>query len=31
MSELIIQTKNLVKKFGKFTAVNGLSLEVPTR
>ena len=29
MSELIIQTKNLVKKFGKFTAVNGLSLEVP--
>lgn len=29
MSDLIIQTKNLVKKFGKFTAVDGLSLEVP--
>jgi ABC-2 type transport system ATP-binding protein len=30
MSELIIETKALVKKFGKFTAVNGLSLQVPT-
>ncbi len=29
MTELIIQTTDLVKKFGKFTAVNGLSLEVP--
>ena len=29
MTDLIIQTKDLVKKFGKFTAVNGLSLEVP--
>jgi ABC-2 type transport system ATP-binding protein len=29
MSELIIETKDLVKKFGKFTAVNGLSLQVP--
>lgn len=29
MADLIIQTKNLVKKFGKFTAVSGLSLEVP--
>jgi ABC-2 type transport system ATP-binding protein len=26
---MIIQTKDLVKKFGKFTAVDGLSLEVP--
>ncbi len=30
MTELIIQTDALVKRFGKFTAVNGLSLEVPT-
>jgi len=29
MTDLIIQTKTLVKRFGKFTAVNGLSLEVP--
>ena len=29
MTDLIIQTNNLVKKFGKFTAVNELSLEVP--
>jgi len=29
MTELIIQTTDLVKRFGKFTAVNGLSLEVP--
>ncbi len=29
MVDLIIETRNLVKKFGKFTAVNGLSLEVP--
>lgn len=29
MADLIIETKDLVKKFGKFTAVNGLSLEVP--
>ncbi|MBW4439617.1 MAG: ABC transporter ATP-binding protein [Pleurocapsa minor GSE-CHR-MK-17-07R] len=29
MTDLIIQTKDLVKTFGKFTAVNGLSLEVP--
>lgn len=29
MSDLIIQTRDLVKKFGKFTAVNGLSLAVP--
>lgn len=29
MADLIIQTKDLVKKFGKFTAVDGLSLEVP--
>ncbi len=28
--DLIIETKDLVKSFGKFTAVNGLSLEVPT-
>ncbi|GAB4516503.1 MAG: ABC transporter ATP-binding protein [Anaerolineae bacterium] len=28
-SHLIIETKDLVKTFGKFTAVNGLSLEVP--
>jgi ABC-2 type transport system ATP-binding protein len=27
--DLIIETKDLVKSFGKFTAVNGLSLEVP--
>jgi len=27
--DLIIETTNLVKSFGKFTAVNGLSLEVP--
>ncbi len=27
---LIIETKDLVKRYGKFTAVNGLSLEVPT-
>ena len=26
---LIIETKNLVKRYGKFTAVNGLSIEVP--
>ena len=29
MAELIIETRDLVKKFGKFTAVDGLSLEVP--
>ncbi|MBE2184265.1 MAG: ABC transporter ATP-binding protein, partial [Anaerolineae bacterium] len=29
MTEPIIQTTDLVKQFGKFTAVNGLSLEVP--
>jgi ABC-2 type transport system ATP-binding protein len=29
MADLIIETKALVKKFGKFTAVNELSLEVP--
>ena len=29
MVDLIIETRDLVKKFGKFTAVNGLSLEVP--
>ena len=29
MADLIIETKDLVKRFGKFTAVNGLSLEVP--
>ncbi len=28
-TDLIIETKNLVKTFGKFTAVDGLSLEVP--
>lgn len=27
--DLIIETRDLVKAFGKFTAVNGLSLEVP--
>lgn len=30
VNELIIETKDLVKTFGKFTAVDGLSLEVPT-
>jgi ABC-2 type transport system ATP-binding protein len=29
MTDMIIQTHDLVKQFGKFTAVNGLSLEVP--
>lgn len=29
MTDLIIETRDLVKRFGKFTAVNGLSLEVP--
>ncbi|MFO7323540.1 MAG: ABC transporter ATP-binding protein [Chloroflexota bacterium] len=29
MTELIIETRDLVKKYGKFTAVNGLSLAVP--
>ncbi|MCC6801440.1 MAG: ABC transporter ATP-binding protein [Anaerolineae bacterium] len=29
MAELIIETRDLVKKFGKFTAVDGLSLAVP--
>jgi ABC-2 type transport system ATP-binding protein len=29
MSEYIIETVDLVKKFGKFTAVDGLSLHVP--
>ncbi|MBK8023574.1 MAG: ABC transporter ATP-binding protein [Chloroflexi bacterium] len=29
MTESIIETRNLVKRFGKFTAVNGLSLQVP--
>jgi ABC-2 type transport system ATP-binding protein len=28
--DLIIETQDLVKTFGKFTAVDGLSLEVPT-
>jgi ABC-2 type transport system ATP-binding protein len=28
--DLIIETRDLVKRFGKFTAVNGLSLEVPS-
>lgn len=28
--DLIIETKDLVKRFGRFTAVDGLSLEVPT-
>lgn len=28
--DLIIETKDLVKRFGRFTAVEGLSLEVPT-
>jgi len=27
---LIIETKELIKRYGKFSAVNGLSLEVPT-
>lgn len=27
---LIIETKDLVKRYGKFTAVNGLSVEVPS-
>ena len=26
---LIIETKDLIKRYGKFTAVNGLSVEVP--
>jgi ABC-2 type transport system ATP-binding protein len=30
MTDFIIQTRQLVKTFGKFTAVNGLSLEVPS-
>jgi ABC-2 type transport system ATP-binding protein len=30
MTDLMIETQDLVKRFGKFTAVNGLSLEVPT-
>jgi ABC-2 type transport system ATP-binding protein len=30
MTGLMIETQDLVKRFGKFTAVNGLSLEVPT-
>jgi ABC-2 type transport system ATP-binding protein len=30
MPDLMIETKDLVKKFGRFTAVDGLSLEVPT-
>ncbi|MBL8131324.1 MAG: ABC transporter ATP-binding protein [Anaerolineae bacterium] len=30
MTEYIIETRNLVKRFGKFTAVNGLSLQVPS-
>ncbi|MCA9908948.1 MAG: ABC transporter ATP-binding protein, partial [Anaerolineae bacterium] len=30
MTDLIIETRDLVKKFGNFTAVNGLSLEVPS-
>jgi ABC-2 type transport system ATP-binding protein len=29
MTEFIIETRDLVKRFGKFTAVDGLSLEVP--
>lgn len=29
MTDLIIQTQDLVKRFGKFTAVNGISLAVP--
>ena len=29
-SDLIIETRNLVKTFGKFTAVDGLSVEVPS-
>ena len=29
MADLIIQTLELVKRFGKFTAINGISLEVP--
>ncbi len=29
MADMIIETKDLLKTFGKFTAVNGLSLEVP--
>jgi ABC-2 type transport system ATP-binding protein len=29
MAEMIIETKDLVKRFGKFTAVNELSLAVP--
>jgi ABC-2 type transport system ATP-binding protein len=29
MTDLIIETKDLRKKYGKFEAVNGLSLEVP--
>ena len=29
MTDTIIETKDLVKKYGKFTAVNGLSLFVP--
>ncbi len=27
--DLIIETRDIVKKFGKFTAVNGISVEVP--
>ncbi len=29
MTDMIIVTKDLMKQFGKFTAVNGLSLQVP--
>lgn len=29
MTELIIETQDLVKRFGKFTAIDGLSLRVP--
>jgi ABC-2 type transport system ATP-binding protein len=29
-SNLIIETRNLAKRYGKFNAVNGLSLEVPS-
>jgi ABC-2 type transport system ATP-binding protein len=29
VADYIIETKELVKKYGKFTAVNGLSLQVP--
>jgi ABC-2 type transport system ATP-binding protein len=29
VADFIIETKDLVKKYGKFTAVNGLSLQVP--